>query len=78
IPAWLRRRIERARAARQLVGEEVSEAENARDQIVAFSTWFGRHAEMAASWAEPPRLPDLPTALDQLESLLAGVDPRGN
>ncbi|MBO0687806.1 MAG: nucleotidyltransferase domain-containing protein, partial [Candidatus Dormibacteraeota bacterium] len=40
IPAWLRRRIERARAARQLVGEEVSEAENARDQIVAFSTWF--------------------------------------
>ena len=68
MPHWLRERIDLALAARLGVGEDVSPAESARDQTVAFRTLTVRHRPdlMGDRWL---RLPD-----PRLEERLAALD----
>ncbi|MBU2666628.1 nucleotidyltransferase domain-containing protein [Actinoplanes bogorensis] len=42
-PLWLRERIALCWEARRLVGEQVTEAENARDQVAAYAVHVTRH-----------------------------------
>lgn len=70
LPLWLRERIERARLARRAVGEIVSPAENARDQVAAFRIHVSRHRpDLSGSWLGLPD-PDLPAKLTQLQALV--------
>jgi hypothetical protein len=73
-PWWLHRRISIALAARRLVGEPVSAEENARDQLLAFAHLWRRREMPAQLWSEPRVRPDLASALDDLDALLAELD----
>ena len=54
-PAWLLERIERSYAARLEVGEAVTEAESARDQIAAFRVLVERRRpELGGRWTGLP------------------------
>jgi hypothetical protein len=77
VPTWLRVRIDLALAARAEVGESVTVAENARDQIVAFRTHVVRHRpDLAGDWLG---LPDraLAARLDALGELIESIGRRG-
>ena len=69
VPAWLAERIELAWGARREVGEEVSEAESARDQIAAFAVHVPRHRPKP--WGDWLGLPDpeLAEKLAELDAL---------
>lgn len=67
VPLWLRERIELAWSARREIGEDVSEAESARDQIAAFAVQVPRHRPQP--WGDWLELPD-----PQLEHRLAELD----
>ncbi len=69
VPLWLRERIELAWAARLEIGEEVTEAESARDQIAAFAVHVPRHRPKP--WGDWLGLPDpeLAEKLAELDTL---------
>jgi hypothetical protein len=52
-PWWLRRRIDAALAARLAVGEDVTPAQNARDQLVGFAHLWRRRGLPPQPWTEP-------------------------
>ncbi|MBM2622370.1 nucleotidyltransferase domain-containing protein [Actinoplanes sp. LDG1-06] len=71
-PLWLRERITLCWQARQAVGEPVTEAQNARDQLVAYMVHVTRHRpDLDGPWTGTPDpdlaalLPDLRSAIDQ-------------
>jgi predicted nucleotidyltransferase len=69
-PAWLAERIDLCLAARQLVGEEVTAAENARDQLAAFTVIVGNHEpHLIGPWIESPD-PRLDAHLAELAELI--------
>jgi hypothetical protein len=69
-PAWLAERIDLCLAARQLVGEEVTAAENARDQLAAFTVIVGHHEpHLIGPWMESPD-PRLDAHLAELAELI--------
>jgi len=68
-PPWLRERIELSYAARIAVGEEVSRAENARDQIAAFTDLVSRRPHFAGPWTSTPD-PSLDAHLAELGHLI--------
>lgn len=73
-PAWLRERIDLAASARRLVGEDVTPAQNARDQLLAFATHVARHRpDQAGPWMAGEPEPDLPASLATLDRLMAEV-----
>jgi predicted nucleotidyltransferase len=73
-PAWLRERIDLAAGARRLIGEDVTPAQNARDQLLAFATHVARHRpDLAGPWMAGGPEPDLPTSLARLDQLMAEV-----
>ena len=54
-PVWLRERIDLAYAGRLAVGEAVTPAENARDQLAAYAVHVGRHRpDLAGPWTGTP------------------------
>jgi hypothetical protein len=70
-PIWLQERVERTYAARQLIGEGVSVAENARDQLAAFGVHVPRRTPPPwGAWLAVPA-PDLDERLAELDALLA-------
>ena len=70
-PLWLRERIDLAYEGRRAVGEEVSELQNARDQIAAFRVHVSRHRpDLGGSWLGLPD-PNLDARFAELETLLA-------
>ena len=74
-PIWLRERVDLAAAARQLVGEQVSPEQNARDQLVAYGIHVPRHRpDQAGPWmvAAPDR--DVRARLAELDQLMTEVD----
>ncbi|GIE98818.1 nucleotidyltransferase domain-containing protein [Paractinoplanes rishiriensis] len=69
-PAWLRERIDLALGARTAVGEDVSAAQNARDQLAAFTVHVVRHhPHLAGPWTGTPN-PELAAHLAELGELL--------
>ena len=73
-PAWLRERIDLCLGARVAVGEPVSPAENARDQVAAFAVHVGRHRpDLDGPWTgtPDPALEDHRTELAELVERLA-------
>ena len=52
-PWWLRRRIDAALAARLAVGEDVTPAQTARDQLVGFAHLWRRRGLPPQPWTEP-------------------------
>jgi hypothetical protein len=54
VPAWLQERIDLSYAARIAVGEDVSWAENARDQIAAFTDLVSRRPHFRGPWIGTP------------------------
>jgi hypothetical protein len=73
-PAWLRERIDLAAGARRLIGEDVTPAQNARDQLLAFATHVARHRpDQAGPWMVGEPEPDLPASLARLDRLMAEV-----
>ncbi|MGN9906023.1 nucleotidyltransferase domain-containing protein [Phytohabitans sp. LJ34] len=72
-PAWLRERIDLCYAARTAVGEDVTWAENARDQIAAFTVHVTRHRpDLDGPWTETPD-PALDAHLAELRELVAAT-----
>lgn len=70
-PPWLRERIDLCYAARTAVGEEVTWAENARDQIAAFVVHVVRHRpDLDGPWTDTPD-PALDAHLAELRELIA-------
>ncbi len=54
-PVWLQERIESCRAARLAVGEDVTEEENARDQLAAYTVHVVRkRPELGGPWTASP------------------------
>lgn len=72
-PAWLRERIDLAASARRLVGEDVTPAQNARDQLLAFATHVAHRPDQAGPWMAGGPEPDLPASLATLDRLMAEV-----
>jgi hypothetical protein len=73
-PAWPRERIDLAAGARRLIGEDVTSAQNARDQLLAFATHVARHRpDQAGPWMAGEPEPDLPATLAKLDQLMARV-----
>lgn len=68
-PAWLRERIDLSYAARIAVGEDVSWAENARDQIAAFTDLVSRRPDFRGPWIATPD-PALDAHLAELRELI--------
>jgi hypothetical protein len=69
-PLWLRERIELCYAARLAVGEDVSAAENARDQLAAYALHVERHRpDLDGPWTGTPD-PDLDAHLTELRELV--------
>ncbi|GIM90599.1 nucleotidyltransferase domain-containing protein [Paractinoplanes toevensis] len=68
-PAWLRERIDLCYAARIAVGEDVSQAENARDQIAAFTDLASRRPQFRGPWIASPD-PALDAHLAELRELI--------
>lgn len=72
-PPWLAERIELCRQARQLIAEDVTPEQNARDQLVAFTTHVVRHRpDLIDDWTGLPD-PRLDEHLDRLDQMLAGA-----
>ena len=72
-PTWLRERIRLAHEARLEVGESVSEAQSARDQIAAFAVHVPKRQQPPwDAWLRIPE-PDVAHRLDQLDRLIAEV-----
>jgi hypothetical protein len=70
-PPWLRERIDLCYAARVAVGEDVSWAENARDQIAAFMVHVVNHRpDLDGPWTNAPDLA-LDAHLAELRELIA-------
>jgi predicted nucleotidyltransferase len=70
-PLWLRERIDLCYAARTAIGEEVTWAENARDQIAAFAVHVVNHRpDLDGPWTGTPD-PALEARLAELGELLA-------
>jgi predicted nucleotidyltransferase len=73
-PAWLRERIDLSLGARAAVGERVTEAENARDQLAAFTLHVvRRRPELVAPWTDIPA-PNLDRRLAELQDVAAEID----
>lgn len=72
-PLWLQERIELTLAARREVGEDVTEEENARDQLEAFPALLPRRC--LQSWGEWMRVPEasLESKLNELEELVTVI-----
>ena len=68
-PAWLQERIDLSYAARIAVGEDVSWAENARDQIAAFTDLVSRRPHFRGPWTGTPN-PALDAHLAELRELI--------
>lgn len=69
-PPWLQERIDLCYAARLAVGEDVSWAENARDQIAAFTVHVVNHRpDLDGPWTDTPD-PALDAHLAELRELL--------
>jgi predicted nucleotidyltransferase len=69
-PHWLQERIDLCYAARLAVGEDVSWAENARDQIAAFTVHVvNRHSDLDGPWTSTPD-PALDVHLAELGELV--------
>jgi predicted nucleotidyltransferase len=72
-PHWLQERIDLCYAARTAIGEDVSWAENARDQLAAFTIHVVRHRpDLAGPWTGSPD-PGLSEHLEELRGLIAQV-----
>lgn len=69
-PAWLRERIDLSYGARLAVGEDVSWAENARDQIAAFTDLVARRPHFRGPWVGAPD-PALDAHLAELRELIS-------
>jgi predicted nucleotidyltransferase len=70
VPTWLAERIDVCWAARMAVGEDVSEAENARDQLAAFMVHVSRHRpDLDGPWTGTPD-PELVEHLSELGEIL--------
>ena len=70
-PLWLKERIRLSFAGRQLVGEQVSEAENARDQLAAFEIHVAKRNEPPhEGWLDVPDV-DLESKRSRLAALLS-------
>ena len=68
-PTWLQERIDLSYAARITVGEDVSWAENARDQIAAFTTLVTQRPHFRGPWIGSPD-PALDAHLAELRELI--------
>jgi hypothetical protein len=69
-PPWLLERIDLCYAARIAVGEDVTWAENARDQIAAFMVHVVNHRpDLDGPWTDTPD-PALDTHLAELRDLI--------
>ena len=69
-PPWLQERIDLCYAARLAVGEDVSPAENARDQLAAFTVHVARHRpDLDGPWTGTPDQA-LDTHLAELRELI--------
>lgn len=66
-PVWLRERVRLAYTGRRLIGEAVTEAESARDQVAAFAVHFAKRG--APPWPSWMRMPE-----NNLEAGLAELD----
>lgn len=70
VPPWLQERIDLCYAARIAVGEDVSWAENARDQIAAFTVHVvNRRPDLDGPWTNTPD-PALDDHLTELRELI--------
>lgn len=73
-PAWLQERVERAYAARQEIGEEVSIEENARDQLAAFAVHVPKYRPQPwGEWINIPA-PQLEQKLAELDDLIVDIE----
>lgn len=72
-PEWLRERVRLSLAARRVVAEDVSEEQNARDNIAAFSVQVPKYRPKP--WGDWIHLPDhgLESKLAMLEELLVSL-----
>jgi nucleotidyltransferase-like protein len=71
-PAWLKERIDHCWGARQAVGEDVTPAQNARDQLVAYTIHVVRHRpDLAGPWTGSPE----PRLSEFLATLRAATTP---
>ena len=69
-PLWLRERIDLCLAARVAVGERVTPAENARDQLAAFAVHVANHRpDLDGPWTGSPD-PSLDAHLAELRDLI--------
>lgn len=69
-PPWLKERIDLSYAARTTIGEDVSPAENARDQLAAFTVHVVRHRpDQNGAWTGTPD-PALDAHLAELRELI--------
>ena len=69
-PSWLQERIDLCYAARIAIGENVTWAENARDQLAAFAVHVARHRpDLNGPWTANPD-PDLSSHLAELHDLV--------
>jgi hypothetical protein len=69
-PHWLQERIDLCYAARTATGEDVSPAENARDQLAAFTVHVARHRpDLDGPWTGTPD-PALSAHLTELRQLI--------
>ena len=72
-PPWLQERIDLCYAARTATAEDVSWAENARDQLAAFTVHVARHRpDLDGPWTGTPD-PALDAHLAELRQLIAQV-----
>jgi hypothetical protein len=69
-PPWLQERIDLCYGARTAIGEDVSPAENARDQLAAFTVHVARHRpDLNGPWTGTPA-PALDAHLAELRDLI--------
>jgi predicted nucleotidyltransferase len=77
-PPWLQERIDLSYGARIAVGEDVSRAENARDQIAAFTVHVVRHRpDLDGPWTGTPDVA-LDAHLAELRELITRHRPAGS
>jgi predicted nucleotidyltransferase len=70
IPEWLADRIGLSYAARQLIDEDVTSEQNARDNLLAYAGLYrGRFPSAAYAWMGPPAGADPRAAIDALREL---------
>jgi predicted nucleotidyltransferase len=70
-PAWLQERIDLSYGGRRTIGEDVSQAENARDQLTAFTVHVARHRpDLEGPWTGTPDAA-LDAHLAELQELVA-------